>query len=262
MSSQVRDENEDDGKHRRAAVAAYRWWNRYGWLRWLFSRGGENAGLLMAATVIAGTGAWTAADTIESRARGKFLRPVATAEQLSPGTKAFVLEGLDNAGRRADFDLIVANSEFTWEHGATDRLTRGSQPLTKADVERLVLDDLVRERLKLAKQIIAVGTASQEGDPQQEILRAARRAEQTAQWIAPLTAKETPIWTLNLGQYKDPCEACNTDTTNWQRPFLIVSVRRAAWGVDLAEALSDALSSASNLPSADRYTAFAMSRHR
>ncbi|MBL8564123.1 MAG: hypothetical protein JNM89_00230 [Hyphomicrobiaceae bacterium] len=258
----VENHDEDEGKGRRAVVAGYRWWNRYGWLRWLFARGGENAGLLTAAMVVAGTGAWTVTDTIDSRARGKFLRPVVTAEELSPGTKAFVLEGVDNAGRRADFDLIVANSDFTWERGSTERLARADKPLTRAELDSLVLDELVRARLKLAKQLIAVGTASQEGDPQQEIVRAGKRAEQAAQWIEPLAEKDTPIWTLNLGQYKDPCEACNTEATNWQRPFLVVAVRRAAWGVDIGEALSDALSSASNLPSTDRYSAFAMSRHR
>lgn len=259
--TETKSEAEDDRKRRRA-VAAYRWWDRFGWLKWLFSRGGENAGLLFAATVIAGTAAWTISDTVNSSFRGKFLRPVISAERLSPSTQAFVLEGLDRAGRRADFDLIIANSEFTWVHGATDRLARGGTPMSRDDIERTILDDLVRARLRQARQLIAVGTASREGDPQQELIRAGKRAEQTAQWIAPLAEPDVPIWTLNLGQYRENCESCDTEATNWQRPFLVIAVRRAAWGVDLGEALVDALASTSNLPSTDRYSAFAMSRHR
>lgn len=251
---------EEDERH--TVVVAYRWWQRFRWLRWLFASGGENAGKLLAASVIAGTTAWTATDTIESRSRSKFLNPVINAESLSPATRAFVIEGSDQAGRRAEFDLIVANSQYTWERGSTERLARNEKPLSRAEIDSEVLDDLVRARLKLAKQLIAVGTASQEGDPQEEIVRAGKRAEQAAQWIAPFADENTPIWTLNLGQYRDPCEACDTDATNWQRPFIVVAVRRASWGVDLGEALAAALASTSNLPSVDRYSAYAMSRHR
>lgn len=260
--AELTHDDDEDRKRRRAAVAAYRWWDRFGWLRWLFSRGGENAGRMFAASVIAGTGLWTVADTVDSRWRGKFLKPIVNAERLSPSTQAFVIEGIDEQGRRADFDLIVANKDFTWERGSTERLMREDKVLARADLDRLILDEHVRARLKQAKQIIAVGTASQEGDSQQELFRAGKRAEQTAQWIMPLVGKDMPVWTLNLGQYTDPCDTCDTAETNWQRPFLVIAVRRAAWGVNLGEALADALSSASNLPSTDRYSTYALTRYR
>lgn len=262
MADISHEHDQQDAKRRRTAIAAYRWWDRFGWLRWLFSRGGENAGMLLAAGVVAGTAGWTVTDTIDSRSRGKFLRPVVNAERLSPSTQAFVLEGIDEQGRRADFDLIVANKDFTWERGSTDRLTQAGQPMPRGDIDKVLLDELVRARLKQAKQLIAVGAASQEGDPTAEVQRAAKRAEKIAEWIVPHSEKETPIWTLNLGQYKDPCDTCDTAETTWQRPFLLIAVRRAAWGVDLGEALSDALSSASNLPSTDRYSTYALSRYR
>lgn len=261
MAEATHDEDRNQDR-RRKAIAAYRWWDRFGWLRWLFSRGGENAGLLFAATVIGGTSAWTVADTVDSRWRGKFLRPVINAERLSPTTQAYVLEGIDEQGRRADFDLIVANKDFTWERGSTERLTREGKVLARGEIDRLLFDDLVRARLRQAKQLIAIGTASQEGDERQELFRAGKRAEQTAQWIMPLADKDVPVWTLNLGQYKEPCETCDTAETNWQRPFLLIAVRRASWGVDLGEALADALSSASNLPSTDRYSTYALTRYR
>ena len=50
-----RDEERD---RRSGALVAYRWWDRIGWLKWLFSRGGEMAGRLFAAGLIAATAGW------------------------------------------------------------------------------------------------------------------------------------------------------------------------------------------------------------
>ncbi|HRY07830.1 MAG TPA: hypothetical protein P5114_11970 [Hyphomicrobiaceae bacterium] len=258
------DFDRHDEKHdrRSGALVAYRWWERIGWLRWLFSRGGEMAGRLFAAGLIASVGTWVAWDAYDARARSKFLMPLISAERLSPATHAYVIQGLDSAGRRADFDLIVADKTFTWERGSTEHLSRNGQQLTAADVQNIILDPLVRARLKSSKQLIAVGTASEEGDPVQEKHRAGQRADQTARWLSAIADELIPLWTLNLGQYQQPCEACDTNETNWQRPFLIIAVRQAAWGIDLAEALADALGSASNLPAPERYSAFALARFR
>lgn len=256
------DASDDQNDRRRGAVAAYRWWDRIGWLRWLFDRGGEMAGRLFAAGVIATAGGWTAVDMIDARARGKFLLPTISAERLSPATHAYVIQGVDQNGRRADFDLIVADKEFTWERGSTERLMRADAAMTKADIERVIFDPLVRARLEGAKQLIAVGTASEEGDASKETYRAGKRAEQTASWLASVTSKDVPLYTLNLGQYKQPCEACNTAQTDWQRPFLVVAVQRYAFGADIGEALADALSATSNLPAPERYSAYALARFR
>lgn len=256
------DANEERHDPRRGAVAAYRWWGRIGWLRWLFERGGEMAGRLFAAGVIATAGGWTAADMIDARARGKFLLPTISAERLSPATHAYVIHGADQNGRRADFDLIVADKEFTWERGSTERLMRTNAAMTKADIERIIFDSLVRARLQSARQLIAVGTASEEGDSSKETYRAGKRAEQTANWLASVTGKDVPLYTLNLGQYRQPCEACNTAQTDWQRPFLVIAVQRAAFGTDIGEALADALSATSNLPAPERYSAYALARFR
>lgn len=256
------DASEEPHDPRRGAIAAYRWWDRIGWLRWLFERGGEMAGRIFAAGVIATAGGWTAVDMIDSRARGKFLLPTISAERLSPSMHAYVIQGADQNGRRADFDLIVADKSFTWEHGATDRLIRDNQPMSKADIDSLIFDEHVRDRLKNAKQLIAVGTASEEGDSTNEKHRAGKRAEQTAQWLASVADEKIPLWTLNLGQYQQPCEACDTNETSWQRPFLVIAVQQAAWDADIGAALADALASASNLPEPDRYSNFAMARFR
>lgn len=262
MSERHHVHRDDERDRRSGALVAYRWWDRIGWLKWLFSRGGEMAGRLFAAGIIAATAGWITWDAIDARSRSKFLRPVVTAERLGATTHAYVIQGLDDAGRRADFDLIVADKSITWERGSVDKLTRDDAPLTKAQVESVIFDDLVRARLKGAKQLIAVGTASEEGDAAAEKHRAGQRAQQTANWLAAVTNAKTPVWTLNLGQYQQPCAACDTNETSWQRPFLIIAVQQASWGADIAEALADALNSASNLPSPERYSTFALSRFR
>lgn len=262
MADRHNDPGLADRDRRSGALLAYRWWERIGWLRWLFQHGGEMAGRLLATSIIAATGAWVTWDAIDARSRAKHLRPVVAAERLSPATHAFVIHGRDTEGRRAEFDLIIADKAFTWERGSTDRLMRDSSPLSSDEVQSLILDPLVRARLETARHLIAVGTASEEGDPTQEKHRAGRRANRTAQWLAAVADDKTPMWTLNLGQYQQPCETCNTDETSWQRPFMVIAVQRASWGTDLGEALADALGSASNLPSPEHYSTFAMARFR
>ena len=253
-------DNEHD--RRTGARVAYRWWERIDWLRWLFSRGGEMAGRLFAAAVIAGTGAWTAWDAVDARSRGKFLLPRISAERLSPVTRAYTIQGTDEEGRRAEFDLIVADKSFVWARGSTDQLSRNDKPLSAQEIQSIIFDPLVRARLKTASQLIAVGTASEEGDPTKEKHRAGLRADQTAKWLASVVDGKTTLWTLNLGQYQQPCTACDTNETSWQRPFLVIAVQRMSWNTNLGEALADALASASNLPSPERYSAFAMARFR
>lgn len=257
-----RDITDEDRDRRTDALTAYRWWERIGWLRWLFANGGEMAGRMVALGVIGATSAWVGYDAIDARSRGKFLLPVITAERLSPATQAYVIDGVDENGRRADFDIIIADKAYAWERGSAETLTRNDKPLSRADIEASIFDPLVRARLKDAKQLITVGTASAEGDPTKETFRAGKRAEQTAVWLTAVVDKDVPVSTLNLGQYQKPCEACETAETNWQRPFLIIALKQAAWGTDIAEALADALGSASNLPAPDRYSAFALARFR
>ncbi len=254
------DRHEHD--RRSGALAAHRWWERIDWLRWLFSNGGEMAGRLLAAAIVTGTAGWITWDAVDARNRDKFLEPVVSAERLSPVTRAYVINGADDQGRRAYFDLIVANKTFTWARGSTDSLARDGNPITSAEVESVILDPLVRARLESAEKIIAVGAASEEGDPATETHRAGQRAEQTARWLTAVLKPGTQLWTLNLGQYTQPCVACDTNETSWQRPFMIVAVQRAAWGTDTSQALADALGSASNLPSPERYSAFALARFR
>jgi hypothetical protein len=68
------------------------------------------------------------------------------------------------------------------------------------------------------------------------------------------------MWTLNLGRYLEPCVECEDADTSWQRPFIVIAVRRTDNGANISEALADAMSDTQNLPSPSRYSAFAFAK--
>ena len=92
--------------------------------------------------------------------------------------------------------------------------------------------------------------------------RAERRAKQAATLIAGAVDTATPIWTLNLGQYRDPCANCETGGTSWQRPFIVIAVKETEPGTDVGEALADAMTGKEKLPSPSSYSVFALNRFR
>ena len=145
--------------------------------------------------------------------------------------------------------------------GSSDELEKDGKTIPAADVASAVLDEEVRSALADAKEVITVGTASQEGDASEELARAERRAKQAATLVAPAVTPSTPISTLNLGQYREPRTNCETGGTRWQRPF-IVAVKSLEPGTNVGEALSDAMSGQQKLPSPKAYSAFALTRFR
>lgn len=174
----------------------------------------------------------------------------------------FAIEGKDKAGRRGSFDVVVLNKSFLWVRGSAEDLEKDGQPIPRADLAAAVLDDEVRNALADARGVIAVGTASQEGDAAEEVARAERRARQAATLVSSAVTADLPIYTLNLGQYRDPCANCETGGTSWQRPFIVIAVKAADPDTDVAEALADALNGKEKLPSPKSYSDFALTRFR
>lgn len=183
------------------------------------------------------------------------------ANKWNDRTLAFPIEGQDRAGRLALFDVVVLTKDYGWVKGSTTELERGETRLTAEDVENEVLAPQLRQGLGAAQELIAVGLASQEGEKDTEIQRGGLRAERIAEWLRNAVDKSIPMSTLNLGQYAQPCTDCETDDTSWQRPFIVIAVRRAEAGTNIGEALRAALSDKQNLPSPDRYSSFAMARY-
>jgi hypothetical protein len=174
----------------------------------------------------------------------------------------FAIEGKDKAGRRGAFDVVVLHKSFLWVRGSAEDLEKDGKIIPRAELAAAVLDDEVKSALADAKEVITIGTASQEGSAAEEVARAERRARQAATLVSGAVTANVPIWTLNLGQYRDPCADCETGGTSWQRPFIVVAVKETDPGTDIGEALADAMTGKEKLPSPNSYSTFALARFR
>ncbi len=125
-----------------------------------------------------------------------------------------------------------------------------------------IFDEEVRRGLDKALGIIAVGTASQEGNAEVETERAHQRAKRTAEIVLPVVDPGMPVWSLNLGQFRGECADCETGGTNWQRPFMVIAIKDLEDQTNLGEALSDAMTGKGRLPSPKSYSAFQLEKVR
>ena len=241
------------------------WWDRINWLLGLFK---TNAGVAALVATTAAGGTYAAMEIRENvilpaklKMETAALKPQEEVRQTR-NSVVFAIKGKDKAGREGSFDVVVLNKSFLWARGSADTLEKDGQTIAGADLASAVLDDEVRAALADAKEVIAVGTASQEGNATDEIARAERRAQTAANLAAGAVAADIPLWTLNLGQYRDPCQNCETSGTSWQRPFIVIAVRSLEPDTNLGEALADAMSGKQKLPSPESYSAFSLTRFR
>jgi hypothetical protein len=240
------------------------WHDRINWLVSLFKTKAA-----MAVSVVAAGTAGTVGVVSIQRAVEAYKPPAVETAAIAPAevrqtrnSTVFAIEGEDKAGRRGAFDVVVLNKSFLWVRGSADDLEKDGTMIPRAELAAAVIDDVVRAALADATEVIAVGTASQEGDAAEEVARAERRARQAASLVAGAVAATIPIWTLNLGQYRDPCANCETGGTSWQRPFIVIAVKETEAGTNIGEALTDAMSGKQQLPSPTSYSAFALTRFR
>lgn len=238
--------------------------NRAGWfdaLRRLFGARKEVLIGILAVLFTASVGGLIIRDAIIATSKDKSGLRHIIANKWNDRTLAFPIDGNDSAGRNALFDVVVLTKDYGWVKGSTTELERDDTLLTAEDIESEVLAPQLRKGLGSAQELIAVGLASQEGQTDAEIQRGGLRAQRIAQWVRSAVGQSIPISTLNLGQYSDLCSDCETDNTSWQRPFIVIAVRRADPGTHIGEALRAALSDKENLPSPDRYSTFAIAKY-
>jgi len=241
------------------------WWDRMAWFLGLFK---TNAGIAVLVATTGAVGTYAAVEVQRRASEQQQVETAAIAPETEPETRqtrnstVFTIEGKDKAGRNATFDVVVLNKSFLWVRGSAEQLEKDGVAIPPADVAAAVLDEEVRGALTDAKQVIAVGTASQEGNAADEVARAGRRARQAATLVSGAVAAEVPIYTLNLGQYRDPCTDCETGGTSWQRPFIVIAVKGSDPDTEIGEALNDAMTGKDKLPSPASYSTFALGRFR
>jgi hypothetical protein len=233
---------------------------RSGWLASFFGGRGQAVlgTLLMLFTV--GVFGVVARDAYISNFKDKSGVKRIIAKRWNERTLVFPIEGTDRAGRRALFDVVVLTKDYGWVRGSTTELEKNDRRLSPEEIQTQVLAPQLREGLGSARGLIAVGLASQEGEVEREEQRGGLRAVRTAQWVRDALGENIPMWTLNLGRYVEPCVECEDADTSWQRPFIVIAVRKAEDGTHISEALADAMSNTINLPSPARYSTFAFTK--
>jgi hypothetical protein len=272
------DTREED---RRRGMSALRWMRRgykiydksssaNDWINWILSLFKTKVAS-MAAVAAVGTAGTVGVVAIQNKIEALKSPPAVETAAIPPAapevrqtrnSTVFAIEGKDKAGRHASFDVVVLNKSFLWVRGSAEDLEKDGKPIARADLAAAVLDDEVNNALSDAKEVITVGTASQEGNAADEVARAERRAKQAATLVSDAVAPSIPIWTLNLGQYRDPCKDCETGGTSWQRPFIVIAVKEADLDTNIGEALADAMSGKEKLPSPNSYSVFALTKFR
>jgi hypothetical protein len=262
MSDEMPETDERSSDMRRRALAAYRWSDRFQWLTSLFKTPAEIGFATASAAVVGTVSGMTVLDAIETQANRQMAPVVEERARTTANSTMIEIVGYDKAGRRGVFEVVVLNKDFMWVHGSAEQLERQGKKIPAASVADIVLDQDARVSLAEAREIIAVGTASQEGQAAAEHQRALQRAQRTAQIAGGPAPEWVPVYTLNLGQYRDPCAACETTGTSWQRPFIFISVRDMQDGTVMAEALADAMTGKDNLPSPASYSAFELAKIR
>lgn len=227
----------------------------------LFGGGYESWLGLLALLFTAFVGGWIIKDAILANTKDKSGLQRIVAKRWNERTLVFPIDGVDKAGRRALFDVVVLTKEYGWVKGSTTELERGDKRLSAEDIENEVLAPQLREGLGSARELIAVGLASQEGEIEREVQRGGLRAARIAQWVQGTVDQSIPMWTLNLGRYLEPCADCEDADTSWQRPFIVIAVRKADDGTNIGEALHMALSDKQNLPAPERYSTFELAKY-
>ncbi|WP_072396580.1 hypothetical protein [Hyphomicrobium sp. CS1GBMeth3] len=268
-AAESQDESQKS-KRLRQAWGTYKWYDRIAswndWYNWIasFFQTKAGAAVVLGSTAVITTSAVLVHNAVIDPYAEPYVQteiaPLAEPMRQTRGTLIYAIEGHDKAGRRGTFDVVVARKQFLWVRGSADQLEKDGRVISGDELARDVLDQEVRDGLANAQEIVAVGTASQEGDPATEKARAGRRAARTADIVDTAIDAEIPISTLNLGQYREARAASASGTTDWQRPFMVIAVKELEDDAVLAEALADAMSGKEQLPSPASYSAFELSK--
>ena len=153
---------------------------------------------------------------------------------LGGNIRAQEIPGHDKSGRHALFDVLLLTEGITWATGSPRRMEKGGSPFGPDLLMRTV-----QQRMSNARTVVAIGTASWEGDRKTNERRALDRAVEIATLVRTILPLKTEMWTLNLGQ--NTVALPQDQDSSVQRQVLIAGVIDQDDCVDLQEALRSAL---------------------
>ena len=259
--------SDDDRKKRRPGLLLWRgalWGNRansgYGWLGWLL---GGKIGTGIGVATLGGLVGLTAIGASQPDYLPGVLgldKKVPVVTQRWDNSVVFPIDGMDKSGKHATFDVLIKTKDITWVRGSGDQIAAAGQTIADGGLQAALFGPQVLSGLAASNDVIAVGLASEEGPEPGEAVRAERRGRTAATWLDRGVGSGKHIWALNLGQFRAACSGVKEKDTSWERPFLMIGVRAQDAGVNLKEALADAMTGKTNLPSTDCYSRFDLAK--
>lgn len=168
-----------------------------------------------------------------------------------------------------EFDVFALTKEYQWEPKTTKVVSPGGG---LADM-RSKLESLLGQYGRRYHDLIAVGTASCEGEEEEELVRARDRADQLTDWLRDALTqigddRERHLYSLNLGRFNERCSGPVTDATGNQRRVIVIAVKDRRPDMDLdamRQALWNELDDPGQLPLGfpmNRYLTFLLERGR
>jgi hypothetical protein len=151
----------------------------------------------------------------------------------------------DAMAKKAKFEISIISRECCWAYESTTDVVLNGKPI---ELTSFFQTPGLQARFKEAKDIIAIGAASEQGSTEREYKRSAERANQLVHWLRQAATPESVnLWTLSLGKHDNAGHLDKEESAN-QRSIVIVSVIDKDEDVNLKAALRNALESCEALP--------------
>lgn len=189
-------------------------------------------------------------------------------EEIDEGVwqRTALFSGADSAGRRADMRIYVLEDRFSWAFGSAREIEQeNGQP---AQFSYIFGRPMFLGEFCEGDAAIALGAASFEGEVSANRVLSQRRAGTLGEEMKRLSgfcAEQNPpeLYGLTLGEFTadTPCMragTCTGSTTSPQRRVVLLGVAEAEDGINLSEAVRNAMGSATarSVLSIDEYEAF------
>lgn len=184
---------------------------------------------------------------------------IAGSEQPATLYTRFCEEDQPDSG---ELGVLVLSDEYSWVYGSETRVHLVGEPVVFPEV--VLQSDGVTSLLDRAQEIVAVGTASCEGNPTREIERAYDRGIALRGWVntswrrnaSPGDARDLHV--LNLGRYVGACPRDDGARSHHQRRVILIAITRTP-EVDLERCLCEVFRRTPDLAHlVDEYSSFAL----
>ena len=156
-----------------------------------------------------------------------------------PNVERKTTQGQDPEGRQGTFDVLIVTKDRSWEFASDERID-GNLPGDEL-MKRLAESEVFHPY----QDLVAVGTASREGEKPKEDARADLRSARLSTWIVSALRSSTTnrkVWRINLGRYMPDrdTESLQPSDTARERRLVVIGVIRKDAKLDVERALRNA----------------------